>query len=645
MDRAHETRDRWRNTPHSIRLTALIAATTILTIGADAGAEPSTLIVGVEGDEAAAIVTARTEAAGGNVRTCSRSARLCILDFPGTSHPGDLARLPGVTWVEEDQPMELATEPDDNDGHAARLVPGPFDDLAGTQGCPALQELSLVRVDEVWERGIDGTNAPVVAVIDTGFAADHLDLQGRIAGQYDYGDLDDVAEVQPMVPIPHHGTFMAGLIAADASNDIGRAGVAPHGHLFLQRVVDSSNNQDLSFTIHALTDLADNHPEVRVVAYSMIPSLISQAYEQAVAALGDRGILFVVSAGNCTVWRCAEADNDANPLYPQSYPYDHILAVASSDVDDQLNEWSHYGRESVDLFAPSVDVCSLDVQSDTATTTGTGTSYAGPLVAGAAALVMEAHPNMRTVDVARALKASVHPVPAFADLVSSGGRLDVAAAVAAAVPSIAWPPNLVVNGTATFTLDPVSNYGAHGEATIVILHDQGVEVSLGATAGGWTGTRFDRDETVELPDDGTLLAPSEGFVIRGELGEHATTSVPLVVRGTAIGVSNATLRMVLVSDEGTVLGAPYANDGSVTDATGHEAHPFSIEVTAVASDDLPADVIDGGGDAGDDDHGDESRGGCSTVASPVRGGVTSGLASLLLLSVALLSRRRSTTSR
>jgi len=67
--------------------------------------------------------------------------------------------------------------------------------------------------------------------------------------------------------------------------------------------------------------------------------------------------------------------------------------VASTDRFDRWNPWSHYGRRSVDLSAPGVDLCSLGIADDTATAVAGGTSYATPLVAAAAALVWEASPR------------------------------------------------------------------------------------------------------------------------------------------------------------------------------------------------------------------------------------------------------------
>lgn len=579
----------------------------VATIASGAWAHEHTAMVGFDGGEA---LEPALRELGGSVRTCSQAARLCILDFAGPPPLAALRAIAGVRWVEADVDLGAAPLPPEEAPSGGPLAPGRFDDLDGTAQCPALADLSLVRADEVWDRGLDGTNAPVVAVIDTGFYAEHLDLAGRVAGQYDYGDLDDVAEVQPMVRVPSHGTFMAGIIAADPSNGVGRAGVEPYGRLFLQRIVDSSNNQDLSFTIHALTDLADNHPEVRVVAYSMIPSVISQAYEQAIAALGDRGVLFVVSAGNCGGAYCPEADNDAAPLFPQCYPYEHILAVASSDVFDQLNPWSHWGRTSVDLFAPGVDVCSLGIESETAVETASGTSYAAPLVAGAAALVLEAHPGLRAVDLARVIVAAAHPVPDFADLVRSGGRLDVAAAVATGVPEIAWPADLVVDETAVLALDPVSNWGAAGEAVVVVFHGPEVSIGLAESSDAWRATAFAAGDAIDLPDAGAIAAPSAGALVTGPLGEHETLRLPLLVRGLATGRSSATVRLALASAEGgAVLSAPHSNPGSVVDASGQEAHPFAIEVVAPAPPDPPADLYDGGAEP-------SASSGCTAAAAP-----------------------------
>ena len=120
------------------------------------------------------------------------------------------------------------------------------------------------------------------------------------------------------------------------------------------------------------------------------------------------GCMLVTAAGNCGAARCADADNDQNPMYPGSFSYDHIVTVGASTQDDALSSYSHYGASSVDLAAPGADLCSAGVQGDDSYYSAGGTSYATPLVAATAALLLEAHPDLSTTELARVLRASAH---------------------------------------------------------------------------------------------------------------------------------------------------------------------------------------------------------------------------------------------
>ena len=60
------------------------------------------------------------------------------------------------------------------------------------------------------------------------------------------------------------------------------------------------------------------------------------------------GILFVASAGN------SGRDIDASPRYPAAYPAPNIVAVAATDHNDVLADFSNFGPNSVDLAAPGV---------------------------------------------------------------------------------------------------------------------------------------------------------------------------------------------------------------------------------------------------------------------------------------------------
>jgi MYXO-CTERM domain-containing protein len=557
-----------------------------------AAAGEHTLLVGVEDRATGAELAAALATHGGALRRCVLDHRICLVELADGPAAGTLGALPGVRWVERDR--RLTPVPDDGARPGAGAVgPRPpawdFPDVAGTAGCPELWELPLVGATLVWDL-VDGSGAPVVAVQDGGFRATHRDLGLPLAGQWDYGDGDATAEVEDDVGVPQHGTFIAGLVAADPGNGVARAGLAPRGRLFLQKIADSSGAFYLSYAVAAMADLAA-HPEVRILSYSLTAGY-STALEEAVAALGARGVLVVTAAGNCTSGpSCWDANNDLNPVYPGNFLGDHIVVVAGTDRADRWNPWSHYGRTTVDLAAPGVDLCSLGVGSDTETTTASGTSYATPLVAAAAALVWEAHPGLTAVELGRVLRASTHRLAELETRVRSGGRLDVAAAVATAVPRLAPPGELVVDREATLALE-LENAGAAGAATLVLYHGPEVELSVDSAGTGWTARPFAAADELELPDAGRVAAGGTGTLLQGPLGEHELRTLPVQTVGRSVGTAAASVRLTLASSGAIYLNAPY--DTGTADPTGFLAHRFAFRVTAV-----PVVPPDGGPDADD----------------------------------------------
>ncbi len=545
-------------------------------------AGPNTALVGVEAAVDAERLRAAAPAWGGEVRQCYRRARFCVVDFKKTPPLSELRTLHGVRYAEQDSLIG-----------AQRSLPA---DREGTEDCDDLWELAELGMTEAWTAaGTSAGEAPVVAVADSGFLTSHEELIGHISGQFDYGNGDSIAEVEWQAGIPDHGTFIGGLIAGNGDNGVGRSGILPDGRLNLLKIADSDGSLYFSYAASALADVADGDLGIGVVNYSIAGSSDNAAFRDAVAALGDVGVVLVAAAGNCTSANCADADNDRFPLYPASYDMEHVISVAGSTRTGGYNSYSHYGQSTVDLAAPGVDLCSAGVDSTSNYYVASGTSYATPLVAGAAALTVGVHPDLEPAEVRRVLRASARPEAEWAMKVRAGGVLDVAAALSTAVPRLAKPADLRVDERDTLVLQ-WENPGAEGEAWLLVTHGSGVVIDENAD---WVLTPIAAGEAVDLPDAGQVVLTVGGSLLRAPVAAHQAQTLRLGLRGAERGAWPLTVRLVFSSSGADYLNSPY--DEGTLDASGYLSWPLTVDVTAVA----PATQTPDPGDPGDS--GEEER--------------------------------------
>jgi subtilisin family serine protease len=286
-----------------------------------------------------------------------------------------------------------------------------------------------VDAPQAWAAGYLGTGV-TVAVVDSGIKANHEDLAGRLdmARAWDFYDNDATPQ-----DINGHGTHVSGIVAANLGNGLGVAGIAPGATVLPLRALGSpTGTGPLSAVLNAFAYAGQSG--VRVVNASL-----GVAYNGSAATAVDSVIsqypntLYVVAAGNEAI------DNDSDPdrSLPCVSALANVLCVGASDANDVQADFSNYGATSVDLFAPGVDILSswpYGLQGcDSPYCFSDGTSMASPYVAGAAALVAQRYPGYSASAIAQALKGSVDPVAGLASSSLTGGRLNVARAVGAAV--------------------------------------------------------------------------------------------------------------------------------------------------------------------------------------------------------------------
>jgi subtilisin family serine protease len=175
----------------------------------------------------------------------------------------------------------------------------------------------------------------------------------------------------------------------------------------------------MEFTIQARNILGDA-ANVQVLSNSWGGGGFSQAFKDELMSTLDNNMLFVAAAGN------NNSNNDNIPFYPASYDVANVIAILASTQTDARASFSNYGRNTVHLGAPGVNIVSTSRTGSYVSMSGT--SQATPHVSGAAALVLSVC-WLDPVSLKQNLMDTVDPIDALAPYTITGGRLNVYQAV------------------------------------------------------------------------------------------------------------------------------------------------------------------------------------------------------------------------
>jgi serine protease AprX len=324
-----------------------------------------------------------------------------------------------------------------------------------------------IRADAAWSR-VSGRGVGV-AVIDTGIAGDVPDFQTPKSGSRVIAS----AVTNPCAKDANdqygHGTHVAGLIAGNSLvypvthwNHGKYMGVAPRASLVSVKVSDDDGNTTVLDVIYGIQFAVDNKAAygIRVVNLSL-SSTVAESYrtdplDAAVESAWFSGLVVVTAAGN------EGTTNDGVTFAPANDPW-VITAGALDDkgtftrLDDVLAPWSSRGLTQdgvakpevlapgarlVSTLAPNSDFAHLCPECivDGKYFRAGGTSMSSAVVSGAAALLIEAHPDWTPAQVKGALMAKLVDVP------GAGGVIDIAGALDAnSVFSVNLAPNTLID--------------------------------------------------------------------------------------------------------------------------------------------------------------------------------------------------------
>jgi hypothetical protein len=322
---------------------------------------------------------------------------------------------------------------------ASAIGQSPFPEVANIGGNS--WNLDAIKAPEVWNRGYTGQGI-VVAVVDSGVDYKHSDLQGNIwvntkeiAGNNKDDDgngfIDDVngwdfvdKNNNPM-DLDGHGTHVAGTIAA-RNNGVGATGVAPNVKIMPVRVLDGSGNGSVLNVAAGIRYAVDNG--AHIINLSLGGSSNSPALASAVKYAVEKGVIVVAAAGN---------EQQLQPGYPAKYATHFGLAVGAVNRNNQIASFSNLsGKMPLDYVdAPGVNIYSTFLGNSYRNMSGT--SMASPHIAGVAALVLSANPNLKPVEVEKILTTTANST-----IVQVGTRV--------ASSNVAETSSQVVNANATF---------------------------------------------------------------------------------------------------------------------------------------------------------------------------------------------------
>ena len=299
-----------------------------------------------------------------------------------------------------------------------------------------------VRASAAWGKGYTGEGIGV-ALIDTG-----VNATGDLAGKVLHAE--DFTQEQNNVDTFGHGTFVAGLIAGQGTASAGGVqGVAPGAHLVSVKIAGADGSTDLFRLLAALEWVATFKDVygIRVLNLSLgsesTQSYLSDPLNLAVERVWNSGITVVVAAGN-------RGSASGTILKPADDPL--VITVGAADdrtttatKDDGIAPFSSNGPTADGVAKPDVVASGKSVVStraggstiDTAHPEarigdsyfkGSGTSFSAPIVAGAAALVIDRTWSLSPDQVKHRLVSTARPLSGAATTAQGAGEIDALAA-------------------------------------------------------------------------------------------------------------------------------------------------------------------------------------------------------------------------
>jgi subtilisin family serine protease len=377
-----------------------------------------------------------------------------------------------------------------------------------------------IGAPQAWDAGHTGEGV-AVGVVDTGVDDTHPDLDdGVVADAWDFTGSDDSPD--STTDDVGHGTHVASIVAGsgEASDGVNR-GVAP-GARVLDAKVLTPEGGDMSWVIDGMEWAAEQGADILNLSLG-VPGSYTDGTDPASLAVdalsAQYGLLAVAAAGN---------EGPEHGTIPTLGTASSALTVAAVDDDDRVAGFSSVGPRvdgalKPDIAAPGVGIVAaraagttLGDPVDDLHVAASGTSMAAPHVAGAAAVVQSARPDLTGQGLKEALMASTQPGQSNSVWQEGSGRVWIPGALRQTV--ISDPPSL------SFGITPYPQDEADPSTSTVTYRNPGdaaLELDLSLVV---------RDEAGDVVPDGTVTTSATHLMVPA----GGTASVDLTLDPTSV---------------------------------------------------------------------------------------------------------------
>lgn len=232
----------------------------------------------------------------------------------------------------------------------------------------------------------------------------NLDFDPRSIVGDDYNNPNDRNYGNPDCNGPNsfHGTHVAGIIAAARKNGVGMDGVAADVKIMAVRCVPNGDERDKDVA-NAIRYAVDNGAKILNMSFGKKFSWDKKTVDEAIKYAESKGVLIIHAAGNDHV------DIDIETHYPckkyedgkEASNFMDIGALSWKADDKIVAPFSNYGKKTVDVFSPGVDIYSTTPKNGYKD--ASGTSMAAPVACGVAAVLKSYYPSLTPQQIKKIL--------------------------------------------------------------------------------------------------------------------------------------------------------------------------------------------------------------------------------------------------